>query len=205
MFNMATIISADEIKKDLPDYSPEKAESFHSESAKLADKYFYEKLKSQHFDEVILLCGGAASGKTEFLATHLINKDSCLIFDTTLSTEIGAKVKFERIAKKKKKQVIFALIPDDLKRAFIAFLHRDRKFSDNHFYRTHSGSRGTLLFIAKNYPSIKINLVESSYTKKDDKLQFKKIEFNNRELLISYLNSLQMTETAIISYIQSIL
>ena len=55
MFNMATIISADEIKKDLPDYSPEKAESFHSESAKLADKYFYEKLKSQHFDEVILL------------------------------------------------------------------------------------------------------------------------------------------------------
>lgn len=29
---MPIIISADEIKKELPDYSPEKAESFHRES-----------------------------------------------------------------------------------------------------------------------------------------------------------------------------
>lgn len=201
---MAVVVSADEIKKSLLDYSPEKAEFFHTESAKLADKFFYEKLKYQHFDEVILLCGGTASGKTEFLATHLIDEEDCLVFDTTLSTENGAKIKLDNILKRKGKPVIYAVIPDDLKRAFIAFLHRDRKFSDNHFYRTHSGSRNTLLFIAQKYPGITINLVESSYTQ-DEKLQFTKLVFNTREILITYLRGLQMTETAIISYIQSML
>ena len=32
------IISIDELKKALPQYSPEKADDFHIESAKLADK-----------------------------------------------------------------------------------------------------------------------------------------------------------------------
>ena len=35
---MALVISADEIKKQLPEYSPEKAEIFHRESARLADQ-----------------------------------------------------------------------------------------------------------------------------------------------------------------------
>ena len=37
---MADIISADEIKKQLPNYSPDKAEDFHHESAHQADKLF---------------------------------------------------------------------------------------------------------------------------------------------------------------------
>ena len=37
---MAYIISADEIKKNLPNYSPKKAELFHHESARLADQQF---------------------------------------------------------------------------------------------------------------------------------------------------------------------
>lgn len=68
---MTLVISADEIKKELPDYSPEKAESFHRESARLADKNFEIALKESTFKEVILLCGGTASGKTEFLVTQL--------------------------------------------------------------------------------------------------------------------------------------
>jgi hypothetical protein len=36
---MTTIISADEIKKSIPEYSPDKAELFHSESAKRAINY----------------------------------------------------------------------------------------------------------------------------------------------------------------------
>lgn len=199
---MTTIVSADEIKKELPDYSPEKAEQFHTQSAKLADKEFEFELKNSNFKEVILLCGGTASGKTEFLVTHLANRKECLIFDATLSTEEGARIKLKKILHAKNKPVVYAVIPDDLERAFIAFLHRDRKFSDAHFYRTHSGSRKTLLFIASNYPEVRINIIESSYTK-DDKLQFFKIEFNDKKLLISYLRDLQMTETDIILYVQS--
>jgi len=194
---MAVIISADDIKKKLSNYSPDKAEQFHRESAKIADREFENKLKDADFREVILMSGGAASGKTEFLATHLVNRKSCLILDATLSTEEGAGIKLKKIIKAKKKPVIYAVIPDDLKRAFTAFLHRDRKFSDAHFYKTHSGSRRTLLWIANNYPDVEMNIVESSY-KKGKRLQFSKLKFDSRYLLISYLAGLQMTEAGII-------
>lgn len=155
---MALIISADEIKKKLPNYSPQKAELFHRESARVADQQFEIALKNNPNKEVILLCGGTASGKTEFLATQLHRK-RCIILDATLSTEEGAKIKLKKIIKAKKTPIIYAVMPDDLKRAFIAFLNRDRKFSDTHFYKTHSGSRNTLLWVASKYPIYEKNTV----------------------------------------------
>ncbi len=199
---MSIIISADEIKKLLPNYSPDKAEAFHRESAKQADKLFIKAIKESSYKEVILLSGGAASGKTEFLATQLFNKD-CIIMDTTLSTELGAKNKIRQIIKSGKIPIIYSVIPDDLKRAFIAFLNRDRKFSDKHFYKTHSGSRKTLLWIAANYRKIEINIIESSYTP-NEKLQFSKIKFENRKKLLTYLANKQLTEDDIISSISFI-
>ena len=196
---MPVVISADEIKKLLPHYSPDKAESFHRESTRQADRLFAKALKNNHYKEVILLNGGTASGKTEFLSTQL-NRKKCVIFDATMSTEEGARIKFKQIYKAGKTPVIYAVIPDDLKRAFIAFLNRDRKFSDAHFYKTHSGSRKTLLWIASDYSNIKMRIVESSYTS-SGKLQFSQVQFNNKQRLISYLLSKQMTEDDIISYI----
>src|SRR5437667_7512755 len=67
--------------------------------------------------------------------------------------------------------VIYSVIPDDLGRAFTAFLHRERKFSDSHFYRTHSGSRKTLLWVAKNYPDVEVNLIESRSEEHTSELQ----------------------------------
>ena len=198
---MALIISADEIKKQLPNYSPDKAESFHRESTKQADHLFTASLKESIYKQVILLSGGAASGKTEFLSTQLLQED-CIIFDATLSTSEGAKIKIKQILKAVKKPIIYAVIPDDLKRAFIAFLDRDRKFSDEHFYKTHSGSRKTLLWIASEYPDIEINVVESSYTP-DEKLQFIKKRFDNKKKLISYLTGKQLTEDDIINIIRN--
>lgn len=195
---MALIISADEIKKKLPNYSPQKAELFHHESARLADQHFEIALKNSLFKEVILLCGGTASGKTEFLVTQL-NRKRSIILDATMSTEDGAKIKLKKIIKARKIPIIYAVIPDDLKRAFIAFLNRDRKFSDAHFYKTHSGCRKTLLWIALNYPTVKMNIIESSYTK--NQLQFAKVEFNTRKQLTDYLTRLQLTESDIISRI----
>lgn len=197
---MAFIVSADEIKKQLPNYSPDKAEAYHRESARLADKLFLGALKKSLYKQVILLNGGTASGKTEFLLTQL-SKMRCTIFDATLSTNLGAENKIRQIIKAKKMPVIYAIIPDDLKRAFIAFLNRDRKFSDEHFYKTHAGSRKTLLWIASNYPYIEINMVESSYTV-NGKLQFLRIQFDNRQKLIDYLTNKQLTENDIIDIIK---
>ena len=194
---MVYVISADEIKKGFPGYQPARAEEFHSKSTKLADRDFAIKLKDRSFKRVILLCGGSASGKTEFLETHLKNRKDCLILDATLSTKLGARIKLKKILEAKKKPVIYAVIPDDLKRAFKAFLNRDRKFSDTHFYKTHLGSRETLLWIAENYQFLEINVIESSYTK-FRKLQFSKLKLDSRPLFISYLRGLQMTETDII-------
>jgi hypothetical protein len=199
---MPIIISADEIKKELPDYSPNRAEEFHRESAKKADKLFVQALKDDSYKEVILLSGGTASGKTEFLVTQLGNKD-CIIMDATLSTDLGAGNKIRQIIKAKKMPIIYTVIPDNLRRAFIAFLNRDRKFSDTHFYKTHSGSRETLLWIAQNYPDIEINIVESTYTV-EKKLQFIQIKFNDRQKLIDYLIGKQMIEGDIIGSVSTI-
>lgn len=194
---MTTIISADEIKKQLPNYTPEKAEEFHRESARQADKLFSKELRRTKYKSVILLNGGTASGKSEFLSGRLRAKRS-IILDATLATELGAKNKLRQIFKTKKKPIIYAIMPDDLKRAFDAFLHRDRKFSDNHFYKTHSGSRRTLLWIAENYPQVQINIIESAYTP-SQVLQFAQIDFDNKQQLIEYLRNIQMTEDDIIA------
>jgi hypothetical protein len=198
---MSIIIAADEIKKELPNYSPDKAESFHRESARQADKLFTKALKEPSYKKVILLSGGTASGKTEFLATHLIDQD-CIIMDATLSTELGAKNKIRQIMKAGKTPIIYLVIPDDLPRAFIAFLNRERKFSDTHFYKTHSGSRKTVFWISQFYQDIEINIIESSYTS-NRKLQFSKVVFGNRRKLIHFLAFIQKTENDIINLLGS--
>ena len=197
---MAIIISADEIKKGLIGYSPDKSELFHHESAQKADKIFEKVLKESTYKKVVLLNGGTASGKTEFLSTQLESK-KYIILDATLSSEKGAEIKLSKILKSNKKPIVFSVIPDDLKRAFIAFLNRDRKFSDVHFYKTHSGSRKTLLWIATNYPEVRINIIESSYNESQS-LQFKLIKFNTRKNMVNFLKSLQRTEDDILKEVQ---
>jgi len=194
---MAIIISSDKIKKTFSDYSPDKAEDFHRKSAKLADKEFTKILKTSNLNKVILMNGGSASGKTEFVLTHL-SDEPAIIFDTTLSTIKGAEIKIKRILKAHKTPEIYSVIPDRLTRAFIAFLHRDRKFSDDHFYRTHSGSRETLLWIVKNYPDIKVKIIESSYTKKDT-MVFNELKFASKKEFSNFLKNIQLSEPDIIN------
>lgn len=192
---MAIVISADEIKKGLKGYNPKFAERFHAESAKIADQEFEKAVKNTSFKEIILVCGGSASGKSEFLSTQLTRKKS-VIFDGTLSSTKRAERKLKIIIKENKTPIIYAVIPDNLKRAYGAFLRRERKFSDSHFYRTHSSSRKTLLWIALNHPRIKINTIESSISSGD--LQFTGIKIETKQKLIEYLTGLQMTQDDII-------
>ncbi len=195
----ARFISIDEQKKLLPDYRPERAEEFHVQSAKSADKEFMKALKEDKSGSVILLCGGSASGKTEFCSEYLIDEQS-IVYDGTLSSPHGAEVKLRNIRKAKKQPIVIAVLPDDLKRAFSAFLLRDRKFSDAHFYRTHVGARKTLLWIAENAPDAEIRLFESTY-KRGPSLSFDALEFKTRTELVAHIRSILYTEEQIISLV----
>src|SRR3989338_9038422 len=98
----AILISADDIKKELPGYSPQRSEEFHSASARLADTKFYEAIKTSKFETVVLLSGGPASGKTEYFSEYLKDGD-LIVLDCILPTENGAKIKIAKIKKNKKK------------------------------------------------------------------------------------------------------
>ncbi len=201
----ATIISSDDIKKELPGYDPEKAEKFHSVSAKLADKRFDLALKFSPHQIVILMSGGPASGKTEFIASYLKNKDF-LIFDGILPTNKGADIKIRNIKKSGRKIKVYAVWPQDFKEAYAAFLSRDRKFSDEHFYRKHSSARKTLFWIAKNYPDIEIKMYESVYSESllaRPKLSFVEVTFNTKDELLDYIENRKYNPDDIIKIISS--
>ena len=91
---MSFIISADEIKKELTNYSPDKAEEFHRESAMKADKIFSKALKERSYIGVILLNGGTASGKSEFLSTQLKGKNYIIL---GVSLKLSSKSKLLKV------------------------------------------------------------------------------------------------------------
>lgn len=186
------IISSDEVKKTLEGYRPSRVENVHTESARIADEMLEDALKNSDFKDVILMCGGAASGKTEFLSEYLGGFDG-IIFDGTLSNPIGAQIKLSKIRKAKKKPRIYAILPNDLDRAFKAFLNRDRQFADIHFLRTHCGARRTLLWIAENKPEVPIVIFRNFYLE-DRKMSFKKVEFFNKRSVVEFLQASQYTE-----------
>lgn len=199
MKQKALIISADELKKTIKGYTPKLAEKFHSQSAHLADSQFKQVLVDSKYKKVVLMSGGTASGKTEFMLTQLVTK-ALIIVDTTLPTTEGARIKIDKTLKVGKKVEIYSVVPDDLSRAYIAFLHRDRIFSEEHFYRTHSESRSTLMWIAQNYPEIKIHIIESKYSNSKT-MSFSEITYKVRSELLEYLTKIQLTQNAIIKQV----
>lgn len=185
------IISIDELKKALPEYSPQKADEFHRKSAKIADKLFDQELKKIKNQKVVLMCGGSASGKSEFIEKFFITeKFGGLIFDSTLSKIDGAEIKIKKIKKSGNSVVICLILPDDLRRCFAAFNKRDRKIPEDRFYETHCGSRQVAAFLAKEFLEIEILVYESLYefgSEKNDPLFFREKLFRNRREMINFL------------------
>jgi hypothetical protein len=192
---MAHIIAADEIKKTLPGYTPDHAEGFHEASAKLADKAYMQALKERLECAVILMSGGAASGKSEYISVYLEGTDT-IVLDGTLPTFVGASIKIRNARKAKKSIEVHAVIPASLPVAFTAFLSRDRKFPVEHFYRTHSSSRKTLLEIAEEFPDIPITIIVSKGDT-DSGMTFIKQVFTDRQQLVEFVKSQQYTEEEI--------
>ena len=187
---MYRIVSIDEEKESLLGYSPEKADDFHIESAKSANKKFDQELKKIKNKKVILMCGGSASGKTEFIEkfclvsneTKTENLDG-LIFDSTLATELGAKVKIEKIIRSKNIPVIYFIFPKNIKRCFTAFQNRERKIPENRFFETHSGARRIALWIAKNYQKVEIAIYQNELVDKSNvNLDFEEEFFEKKSI-----------------------
>ncbi len=192
---MVFIISADELKKTLPGYVPDRSDEFHRDSAKLADKAYELALKTRVEKDVILLSGGAASGKTEYLSVYLASRDA-IVLDGTLPSFEGARIKIRGARKSGKRVSIVAVMPEDFAIAFSAFLGRERQFPPEHFFRTHSASRKTLREIAVNFPDIDIVLIDSSYNP-DSAMSFAEIMFDKRETLLELLRIRQYNEKEI--------
>ena len=100
---MAIIISADKLKEAIPGYNPLQSHLVHAESAKMADAFYARAVKESDLNTVVLLSGGTASGKTEFVSEYLADKPY-IIVDGTLPTLEGAQIKI-RSAKKRGKML----------------------------------------------------------------------------------------------------
>jgi hypothetical protein len=144
------------------------------------------------------LAGGTASGKSEYVSEYLTDTEA-IILDGTLPTFTGAEIKIKRALKAEKRVAIHCVLPESFPVAFVAFLNRDRKFSDEHFYRTHSATRVTLLAIAEKYPDIPITIIMSkvTYTSNSSSMSFRELGFDNRPTLIEFLQREQYTEGSI--------
>lgn len=192
---MTIIISADEIKKTIPGYNPAESHLVHTQSAKMADALFAQTVRDATLEKVVLLSGGAASGKTEFVSAYLTGAPY-IILDGTLPSIEGARIKTEKALRYGKSVEIMAVWPSDLRVAYAAFLQRDRKYPDEHFYRTHSHSRKALLQIAKSDLDVTIRLFENHIDNND--LLFDEYIFWSKDQLIEKLEQSQYTEQEII-------
>lgn len=189
------IIEVDAFKKKIPGYDPKKAFDFHKESAKRADRAFKKALKKPKFKRVVLMCGGSCSGKSEFTSSKLVNT-GVIVYDGTLYNFEGAKVKIRNSEGKKKKVEVYAIIPDNISRAFSAFLERDRKVPIPVFFKTHSGCRRTLLWISKNRPDIPLRIFESSASP-GNRLEIMERLFKTKEKRDNFIKQIQLSEVEV--------
>ncbi len=192
---VAYIISADEIKKTLPGYDPGHSDEFHSTSAKLADKAYAQALKELSDETVVLMCGGSASGKSEYVSVYLEDKP-VIVLDGTLPSFEGAKIKIRKALKAGKTVEVHCVLPESLLIAFVAFLNRDRKFPVEHFYRTHSSARKTILEVAGAFPEVTIKLIVS-HGAEGAGMSFTEKQFESGDALIEFLEAQQYTEEEI--------
>lgn len=192
----------------MPGYTPENAVIFHAESARVANKKFDQELKKIKNKEVVLMCGGSASGKTEFIAKFCPTTEGevdGLVFDSTLPNEKGAEIKIKNVKRSDNIPVICFILPFSLTRCFRAFHKRDRKIPESRFFETHSGARRVALWIAKHYPEIEIlifyNHLSEEVSDKNfcdsDGFGFTRISFDNRDEMISFLEKEQCSEEEI--------
>lgn len=171
------IIEVDEYKKKVIGYEANRSEEFHLESAKLADKDFTDCLKSKNYKRIIFMAGGTASGKTEFASSYITHKDQ-LVYDGTLKSFDGFRVKLQRIGRYDKNNSsvkVVLIMPLDWVKSFEAFLKRERKMKNSTFFETQIKSKMTVAKILRN-TKIRVEIFVSRYEEGRERLGFIKIK-----------------------------
>lgn len=199
---MALVINCDTIKESLDGYNPAEAEKFHTTSAKQADKEYeiaIKNAKKNEYESVIFLCGGSASGKTEFVDSHL-KELNAIILDSTFSSKEGAKNKIRPAKKKNLKISVYFIQPASLIASYQTFLGRDRQFPVEYFIKTHIGARKTALLLLEEYPEIQFNyIINQSF---DQRIRFESLLLEPKDM-IEILVTEQLTEDEITEIIYS--
>jgi hypothetical protein len=175
---MPTIIDIDKFKEQIPGYDPSLSGEFQSQAGAMADAEYDNAVKQKLHPKFILMCGGSASGKSEFVSINLHNEDA-YIFDSTLSSNTSIKARLSKIRRKFECEVIF-IQPENLLSAFIAFNGRKRKFHYQHFIRTHSGARENMLMILNKYENMNCRYILSS--RGIEGVEFKEINVSRQEM-----------------------
>jgi hypothetical protein len=119
-----------------------------------------------------------------------------IILDGTLPSFEGAKIKIGKTLKVGKTVEVHCVMPESLLVAFVAFLNRERKFPVEHFYRTHSSSRNTILEVAEHFPNVEIKLI-TSHGAEGSRMSFTEMELESRGDLIEFLRARQYSEEEI--------
>ncbi len=137
------IIAASKIKKTLPVYDPGKSDLIHKRSAQLADKEFAQALRDYAEKIVVIMAGGSASGKTEYVSAYLKQR-RIIVFDGTLPSFKGARIKIRKSLKANKNSEIHFVLPASLSKAFFTFLTESAS-SQRHIVTAPTAARGKLL------------------------------------------------------------
>jgi hypothetical protein len=200
----AIIIDIDSYKEKIEGYDPSHSDKVHVESAKLANKEYEKVLKLNNIHEVILVCGGSASGKTEFIDWHLKHLDNVLIFDSTLSNFEGAVNKIRPALKKDKNIRIVLILSFNITSALLAYKERKRQFPVEHFTRTHSGSRKCFLELLKEYSNnSKVKFEIFTKFDKIDYIGYNRLIGDSKQIM-NFVNSFQLTQIQIQKIINNI-
>ena len=174
----AIIIDMDEIKKTFPGYNLKNPNKHHEKSSTLAKGAFQIALDSSQYQRVILMGGGSASGKTEFISSELVG-EKAIIFDGTLGGVNSTEKKIKKAHDGKKKVEVCAIIPENIVDTFNAFVLRKRRVPVKIFFKTHSDFRKTLLWLIQKYPNIHIRIIQNKGLHKGT-LIMDEIEFTSK-------------------------
>ncbi len=184
------LIEVDSYKEKVSGYTPEKSELFHIQSGKLADEDFKNNLKSNKFKKIVFMAGGTASGKTEFAASYLNTPDR-LVYDGTLKSFDGFKVKLDKVkryCKNKPTVRIIFILPESWTKSFEVFLSRQRKMFLSTFFETHSKSAFAISRILKE-TKFRVDIYISKFDIGLQKLQYIKIDIKRKQKY-KFLNSI---------------
>lgn len=197
------IISSDSCKKKIPGYDPAKAQNFHEESARMADREYELAIKDSNIKQVVILCGGSASGKSELIDAYLVNEynENTIVLDSTLSSNSGAINKICPALKKKLKIILYFVQPQSIRLSYQAFLFRERQFPVKHFIRTHSGARDTFLFVLRKYPEVDGVYIFSYLSGDKMQSQFQQVALSRSEIILA-IKQEQLTTEEITNIIQ---